>query len=359
MDSARSRSSGMASEMSGSDQAPRRSAPAAAPSVGVRGSAGNTLAARQQAAPQLGISLKRWTSDAPYIARFAKAAPGDLYRLYLEERAAYPNSTAFLLDAADQLLEKGQTELGLRVLSNLAEMDLENRHILRILGQRLLQAGRPALAIPVFQQVVELAPEEPQSHRDLGLAYAADKQYQKAIDALNEVIVRPWHGRFPEIELIAVAELNAFAAQAQRGGVKLDLSRVDPRLTKNLPLDLRVVLTWDADATDIDLWVMDPNEEKAFYGHRLSYQGGRVSPDFTGGYGPEEYSLRHAKPGKYKVLVNFFGHTRQTVAGATTLQVRFITGFGTARQQEKLVTLRLRERAETFLVGEFEVQPDR
>jgi hypothetical protein len=37
------------------------------------------------------------------------------------------------------------------VLSNLAEMDLENRHILRVLGYRLLQAGQPALAMPVFR----------------------------------------------------------------------------------------------------------------------------------------------------------------------------------------------------------------
>jgi len=314
---------------------------------------------REAGAPQIGIQLRRWTSGAPYIARFAQAAPADLYRVYLDERAAYPGSTAFILDAADQLLEKGQNELGLRVLSNLAEMDLENRQVLRILGYRLLQAGQPRLAIPVFEQVLELSPEEPQSWRDLGLAYAADRQYQKAVEALYEVVAKPWHGRFPEIELIALAELNAIVEQARRARVALDLARVDPRLLRNLPLDLRVVLTWDADNTDIDLWVTDPNGEKAYYGHRLTWQGGRMSPDFTGGYGPEEFSLRAAKPGKYLVHVNFYGHQRQTVAGATTLQVKFITGFGTPRQQARDVTLRLRERAETFLVGEFEVGPGR
>jgi len=329
--------SGMAAEMS-ADRNNRRDAG--------KGSAG----------PAIGIQLRRWTSNAPYIARFAKAAPGDLYRIYLDERASYPGSTAFFLDAADLLLEKGQTDLGLRVLSNLAEMDLENRHVLRILGYRLMQAAELGLAIHVFKRVLELSPEEPQSYRDLGLAYAADKQYQKAVDSLNDVVLRPWHGRFPEVELIALAEMNAIAAQAQRAGVKLDLARVDPRLLKNLPLDLRVVLSWDADNTDIDLWVTDPNGEKAYYGHRLTYQGGRMSPDFTGGYGPEEFSLRSAKPGKYAVHVNFYGHQRQTVAGATTLQVKFITGFGTPRQQERIVTLRLRDRSEVVTIGEFEVR---
>src|SRR4029453_19229433 len=101
------------------------------------------------------------------------------------------DSTAFFLDAADMFFERGQPDLGVRVLSNLAEMDLENRHVLRILGLRLMQAERAKLALPVFRRVMELAPEEPQSFRDLGLAYAADHQYQTAIDTLREVIVRP------------------------------------------------------------------------------------------------------------------------------------------------------------------------
>jgi Ca-activated chloride channel family protein len=105
----------------------------------------------------------------------------------------------------------------------------------------------------------------------------------------------------------------------------------------------------------MDLWVTDPNGEKAYYGNRLTYQGGRMSPDFTGGYGPEAFSLKRAKPGKYLVQVNFYGHRRTTVAGATTLQVKFATGFGTERQQERIVTLRLRERSEVVTIGEFEV----
>ena len=306
-------------------------------------------------APPASIQLRRWTPDAPYIKRFSAAEAGELYSIYLEERGGYPGSTAFVLDAADQMLDKGQTELGLRVLSNLAEMDLENRHILRVLGYRLLQAGQPRLALPIFERVLELSPEEPQSYRDLGLAHAADHQFQKAVDTLYEVAQRPWHGRFPEIELIALAELNAIAAEAARSGKPVDLSRVDPRLRQNLTLDIRVVATWDADNTDIDLWVTDPNGEKAFYGHRYTYQGGRMSPDYTGGYGPEEFSLRHAKPGRYVVQVNFYGHRQQIVAGATTLQVKFIIGFGTAQQQEQLITLRLRDRQEVVTVGEFEI----
>jgi len=301
----------------------------------------------------IAIQLKRWTPDAPYIRRLRDSDAKDLYRIYLDERGSYAGSTAFYLDAADVLLERGLEDLGLRVLSNLAEMDLQNRHVLRILGGRLMQAGRPQLAIPVLKKVLELSPDEPQSWRDLGLAYAADRQLQKAVDILHEVVVRPWHGRFPEVELITLAELNALVATAPQS---LDTSRIDRRLLKNLPLDLRVVLTWDADDTDIDLWVTDPNGEKAFYGNRLTYQGGRMSQDFTGGYGPEEFSLRKAKPGVYRVEVQFYGHRQQIVAGATTLHLRLQTGFGGQHQQDRNVTLRLKGQGEVVFVGEFEVK---
>ena len=302
--------------------------------------------------PGVSIALKKWTSDAPYIRRFQTTSAADLYRVYLDERPDWTDSSAFFLDAADLLFERQQPILALRVLSNLAEMDLENRHLLRILAYRLMQAGHPEPAIPVLDKVLALAPHEPQSWRDLGLAYHAAGQPQQAVDNLYEVVERSWNSRFPEIELIALTELNAIVATTD---APLDTSRVDPRLLRNLPLDLRVILTWDADNSDMDLWVTDPNGEKSFYGNKLSYQGGRMSPDFTGGYGPEEYSLKRAKPGKYLVQANFYGHRQQVVAGATTLQLMLFTHFGTEDQQQQAVTLRLKGPSEVVTVGEFVV----
>ncbi|MBS0307335.1 MAG: DUF2135 domain-containing protein [Proteobacteria bacterium] len=312
-----------------------------------------TASSDSDGAPEIGIALKKWTSDAPYIARMNAASADDIYKIYLDEKLSWANSSAFYLDAADMLLEKGQRDLALRVLSNLAEMDLENRHVLRILGYRLLQADAPELAIPIFEKVQYLAEEEPQSFRDLGLAFAAAKHDQKAVDQLYEVVARPWDGRFAEIELIALAEMNAIIANAP---TPLDTSRIDPRFLKNMPLDVRAVLTWDADNSDMDLWVTDPNGEKCYYGHRFTYQGGRMSRDFTGGYGPEEFSLRDAKPGKYRIEANFFGSRQQVVAGATTLQVRLTSGFGSKAAKDQMITLRLKGRGATEFVGEFEVK---
>lgn len=306
------------------------------------------------AAPQIGMPLKKWVPNAPYMERLNAAPRDKAYQVYLDQKPDYANSSAFYLDAADILLAKGQRDLALRVLSNLAEMDLENRAVLRILGYRLLQAGAPRLAVPVFEEALRIAVEEPQSLRDLGLALAADGRTQDAVNKLYEVALRPWADRFPDIETIALADMNALIATS---GKQLDLGAIDRRLLAPLPVDLRVVLTWDADNTDIDLHVTDPNGEECFYSNPRTSQGGRMSRDFTGGYGPEEFVLRRAKPGKYSITANFYGNRQQVLAGATTLQVKVFSRFGTAAQKEKLITLRLKDSNDTVFVGELDVKP--
>ena len=305
------------------------------------------------AAPRATIRLQPWRPDSPTAVHLRRAATDRVYALYLLERDREPRGTAFYLDVADILLEKHQHALSLRVLSNLAELDLDNRHVLRVLAYRLLQAGHADLAVPVLERVRRMAPDEPQSHRDLALAYQATGAHQHAIDALYVVVQGEWDSRFRDVQQTALAELNAIVATSRQ---RLDTDAFDQRLLRNLPLGLRTVLTWDSDNSDMDLWITDPQGEKAYYGHRLTAQGGRMSDDFTGGYGPEEFGLRTPLPGVYTVQANFFGDRQALVTGATTLQLWLSTGFGTRAQVDRRVTLRLKGQGETVLVGEFEVK---
>lgn len=310
-----------------------------------------------QQTPAISIALRRWTPDALYARRLRETTAEQMYAVYLDERPGHINSTAFFLDAAELFFERGQQDLALRILSNLAEMALENRHVLRLIAYRLLQAQQLELAIPLLRQVLALSPDEPQSSRDLGLALARQGHTQAAVDRLWDVVSRPWNNRFSDIELVALAELNAIVAAAQTvGQSQVDTGAIDPRLLRNLPLDLRVVLSWDSDNTDIDLYVIDPDGQEAYYGRQLTRQGGLMSRDFTGGYGPEEFSLRKAKPGTYTVRAEFFGHRQQVVSPTTALMLRLSTGFGTPQQKDVDTVLRLSGGARRVTIGTFDVR---
>jgi len=316
--------------------------------------------ASESTATTISIAVTPAAGASAAIKRLQAARSDEWARVYFDERRANEASVGFFLDAAEFFLAKGDRDnraFGLRALSNLAELDLQNRQVLRLLAYRLQQAGEIDAAVPVFERVVELAPNEPQSHRDLGLALADAGQAQAAVDRLYTVVTGAWDARFADVDLIALTELNAVVDKSRRDGRAVDVGAIDKRLLRSMPLDVRVVLAWDADNTDVDLHVIDANGEEVFYGRNLSYQGGAITRDATGGYGPEEFALRVAKPGKYRVEANFFGHRQQVLTTGTGLMMWLSSGFATPAQQDRRTTFRVKsDRGERVVVGEFEVK---
>lgn len=311
----------------------------------------DSLPAQPQAAePAASITLKPWTPDTPYLKGLKAAPKAERYALYLKQREAYGKTPGFFLDVSDLFREQGEKELALRILSNLAELKLEDAALLRVLGQRLRQLGLPELAVWTFGEVLRMREEEPQSRRDLALACAEAQQPQRALELLWEVAKTRWDGRFHDVNLIALGELNALVATSK---ARLDASAVDPRLRENLPVDIRVVLNWDTDNSDMDLHVVDPRGEVCFYSHNRTAIGGRISADVTNGYGPEEFLLKKAIPGSYQVKANFFGTRQQTAIGATTVVLELYLRYGTGRVENKSITLRLDGPGRMVDIGSF------
>ena len=235
---------------------------------------------------------------------------------------------------------------------------------------RVLQASELDIAIPLFEQVRKDRPEEPQSHRDLALALAerADlaraagrgsspatmADAQRAVQLLSEVAAGKWDDRFPDIDLIAVQEANAILAAwtpTPNSEEKSLPNPIDPRMRQNLDADAWVVLTWDTDLTDIDLWVTEPTGERCMYNHPNTAIGGRITRDCTRGYGPEAYALRHAFPGPYKIEANFYGAAEAELTGGTTITATVVTNFGRPNAARKLLTVRLVEKKEGVPIG--------
>ena len=305
----------------------------------------------QPSSAEPAIAIKPWDPKTPYVAALKQAEPQNRVAAYMQQRRTYGGSPAFFLDCADFLYRQKQDGLALQVLSNIAELELENAALIRVLAHKLAQVGELELSALLFEQVLRLRPEEPQSYRDLALVLAQMGKYERAIELLYHVVMNRWD-RFQEIEVIALTELNAIIPAAKRAGV--EKIAVDPRLIKLLDVDVRIVMTWDADLTDIDLWVTEPSAEKAFYGHKRTTIGGNVSRDFTQGYGPEEYMLRRAMVGEYKIQANYYGSRTAALFGPATLQVDVFTNYGRPNEKRQSITLRLEQKKEVVEVGVIE-----
>jgi tetratricopeptide (TPR) repeat protein len=289
------------------------------------------------------VALKPWDPDTPYLDEMKRAGAARAYARYLELRAEHGGSPAFYLDCAHFFLREGRREEGLRVLSCIPELRLGDPQLLRIAAGMLDEAEDSAAAAELFEEVLRLRPEEPQSHRDLALVLARRGEVARAVDLLARVVTGDWDDRFAEIELTVLMDLNGILARAEREGKPLPPPDLPPKLLRLLDCDVRAVLAWDTDLTDVDLHVVEPNGEECYYGHQRTSGGGHLSRDFRLGYGPEEYFLRRAPAGKYAVRAKYFSSARQDLSGATTLRLCFFTNYGRANEKMLLTTLRLTE----------------
>lgn len=299
------------------------------------------------------IEIKAWDPSTPYLEALKAETPSTYYSEYLRQREEFGSSPAFYLDCADFFFARRMPETGLRILSNLAELELENPALLRVLAHRLEQQDYLHYSKSVFEEVLRMRPEEPQSYRDLALVCGRLMEYDRAVELLYRVVLGQWD-RFDQIELVALMEMNNMIRKARSLGIRPSDFTVDPRLVKMLDLDLRVVLTWDTDLTDMDLWVIEPSGEKCYYSNNRTAIGGHLSRDFTDGYGPEEYMLRRAMDGSYDIKVDYFSSSAPALTGSVTLQVVIFTDYGRPGEKRQAVTVRLRESDDIIDIGEVE-----
>jgi hypothetical protein len=298
----------------------------------------NTTVAGNSPAPSATLAVAPWNPKVPYLKSLRSVPLEQAYERYLNLKDKYAAQPSFYIDVCDFFIQKKEPKIAVRVLSNLAEMQLKDAALLRVLAQKLVQLKSYKMAIGILKSVIELRPEEPQSYRDYGLALAQMGKYNEAVRQLYKVVQKPYDGRFEGIHLIALNEMNHLIAQHPK---EIDTKDIPAYFLVQLPMDIRIVLNWDADNTDVDLWVTEPNQEKCMYSYKLTSNGGRISNDFTQGYGPEEYLIRKAPKGTYQIQAHYFGNHRPTLSGKAILTVQFYQYYGTPYEVKREVTRRL------------------
>ena len=300
--------------------------------------------------PQASIVLNAYDPDTPYLKVMEYTDPAKAIETYHKLKKEYGQTPSFYVDVADYFFKRGDLAQAVLVVSNLAELSLEDAQLLRVLGYKLSSYKAYKEAIEVFRKVVTIREEEPQSYRDLGLALAEDKQYQEAVETLYKVVKNAWDDRFGDVQLVTMNDINSLVARHK--GIKTNF--IDKRLLKSEPVDIRVVLSWDTDNCDMDLWVTDPTDEKCFFDNKLTYLGGKISKDVTQGYGPEEFMLKKAPKGSYKIEADYFGTRSQKQLMPVTLRITFYTHFGTDKEQKQETTVRVTNEKDVIEVGSFE-----
>lgn len=292
------------------------------------------------------IKIKARDPQAPYMKIIKNSFDDEIYSDYLKLKAGYGDIPSFYFDIADEFIRRKMKDGAVTVLSNIAEIGIDSPELLRAAAYKLMEVKSYSYASDIFEKIVKLRPQDPQSYRDLALAYQADKKYKKALDAFYKILTGDWD-RFQSIKQIAFVEMNNLISL--HPGIAL--SGIDKRLVFAMPVDMRIVLSWSADETDIDICVKEPSGAQASYANRFTSSGGRVSEDLTQGFGPEEYMIKKAPEGKYEIFTDFCGDDKNGISGPTVLYLDIYAFYATKRQTHKRIMIRTDNVKQKDIIG--------
>jgi len=268
---------------------------------------------------------KSWNPDRLYLKSLASVPKEKQYDLYLELRKSQERNPSFYFDVAHFFYNQGDTKKALQVISNIADLGLENQQLYKTLTYTLRQWEDFEDALFTAKQIAKWRAHEPQSLRDYALALEDAGNYQEASDQLIKALEVNYYGemsgQYEGVEDIILMDINRL--MAEHSGLKSD--KLDKKYLAKMPVDIRIIMNWNLMDVDLDLHIIEPTGEECYYGHQDTQAGARFSKDFTQGYGPEQYLIRNAVKGKYQIKTNYFGESELTENGPATVMVEIYT----------------------------------
>jgi outer membrane protein OmpA-like peptidoglycan-associated protein len=173
------------------------------------------------------------------------------------------------------------------------------------------QPGALSLALQSYRSALAQRPDHPSSHRRLGYALLRAGEPEQAFEVFSAALRTPFPpGRFPAIHTILIDDLGIAAAAWTRAApdrsARIAARARDQGATVPDTPSVRASLSWETDASDLDLHILDANGGEASRFHGLS-AGGNLYADVTDGYGPEVFVVAgEAQAFTYRVKVESY-----------------------------------------------------
>ncbi|MDJ0835129.1 MAG: hypothetical protein QNK37_01350 [Acidobacteriota bacterium] len=294
-----------------------------------------------------------------YLGALTAAEPEERPGVYRQQRELYGDSPAFFLDCANFFLTEGDNELGLRIASNLVEQAPESPELVRLTANLYQRHAAWTPAVSLFHRLADLEPGRPQAFRELAMTYVARglvwdaanmttqavADYRKALDIYLDLIKRCWESDRAEgedvydgLEQLVLVEYNWVLEKLKLMGVPQETGLPDPKLTTTVQGDLRVIVSWDHPAADIDLSVTEPGGDKVWYRKPRSNSGGWFHRDITRGPGPESYMLQEAVAGDYLIEATCSRGAGPGPVGPVNLKVILFRYFGHPNEEMEIIS---------------------
>ena len=319
------------------------------------------------------IILNEYSTEVSYIARITSSTNRtQAYLIYLNERPMNRQSPSFYFNVAScffspmslssildkfnenqeniQTVDKQSIKYGLRILTNILELELEAPQLYRTVAYKLMELKQWDLALSIFQKVYSLRSDEILSLRDLAIVLVELGDYNRALQYFKQIFTQAWDERFKTSQSIVLLDLNRLLVLMNN-----TTPDIDYRLIRSLPVDIRIVVQWDTADTLIQLSIKEPTGQVCHnLGSSSTDIGGYMTNVYLQSDQPIQYLLRQAVDGSYSINLTYIRNAQHTIIGVTTALVYIYKYFGSSNEERKIRAVRLTSCGQTVDVDQIE-----
>lgn len=206
--------------------------------------------------------------------------------------------------------KSGRETEAARAYASLIELAPAKTELLQRAGLLLVRVKKATLAEAPLRKALEVRPDRANGYRHLALMLWLDGRVEEAARVLESATRQTFPGWYGDVQRVIREELGyvyrAWIARAPERRAEIEQRARDFNVDLSRRDALRVTLVWETDANDVDLHVVDPNEEEAFYSHPETRSGLQLYGDITQGLGPEVIRTSKVERGAYHIGVRYF-----------------------------------------------------
>ncbi len=228
----------------------------------------------------------------------------------------------------------------LRALSSLVEHSPGDGVLVRDVGFTAMSWGFGGHAYHLFRKRAAARPDNPQNYRAMALCLSGLGRADLAMACFEVALNGNWNPRFGNFREILALDYLHLLRGITKGKLKTSapafaaarLAALGDRFGIG-KADLVVSISWNTDATDVDLHVTEPGGQTCSYRRPRTRIGGAITRDVTTGYGPEMYVIKRARAGSYRIRSYYYAANRNRASVRTKVYATIITGWGTENER--------------------------
>lgn len=258
----------------------------------------------------------------------------EAFKVYKQNFQKYNQKPAYRLDAYSFFYKQKQTSNAKAILNSVINSDSISYSELRAFAYKLESFGKFQEASVVYNKVFRKKPNDVKSYRDMALTYAKMANNQVALNTLGMFLKTDLgadsNNRASNFKTITKHEVNRII----QNDSDLNTSNLASYNIIKTTFDLRIVVDWNQDETDLEVKIVDPNNMIC----SLENPQTRIGGEFYGIEGLSEYVIRNAREGDYYLLVNTSKFSENSLI---SVKIHSFKNYGRPSETDEITTITL------------------